>query len=106
MNYSPHTLIKVIPGSTGRDEDGNPITLPSSEVDLGGCRCDDFDLKYLKGTSGDGISYSYRIISDINSVKEGDKVKAMNGDSVRGEGVVKRVKRTNYLNYQELWLSK
>lgn len=106
MNYSPHTLIKEVPGTTTRDEDGNPVTLPSSDVVMGGCRCEDFDLKYLKGVSGEGITYLYRVISDINSLEEGDRVRAMDGDKVRGEGVVKKVKRTNYLNYQEIWLSK
>lgn len=106
MNYAPHTLFKLTPATSGQDEDGNIITTPEGEVLIGDCRCDDFDNKFLSGIQGEGVSYSYRIICDRNSITEGDIVRAKDGETVRGEGRVSKVKRTNYLNYQELWISK
>lgn len=105
MNYSPHKLYKITPASVTEDENGNPVAGSGSEVYIGDCRCDDFDVKYLKG-QGFAYQFTYRVIAERVGVKEGDVVRIMDGENIRGEGIVRRIKQTNYLNYSELWLSK
>lgn len=106
MNYTPHILQRWVPG-TFKEENGDIIPLtPENWADVAPCRCDDADTKYLRGSAGTSYTPTYKVVMDKEAVlKEGDKVRAMIGDVVRGEGVIREKKSTNLLNYQVLWLS-
>ena len=107
MIYSPHILqIKVVK-PLDKDEFGRPIpgTGGESWVDVCACRCDDNSTKEFTSTNGSVYRPNYHVVCTGRiSVKEGDSVRCMSGDVVRGEGLVYMVKNLNLLNYSEVWL--
>lgn len=107
MIYTPHTLqVKVIK-PLDKDEFGRPIpgTGGESWVDICKCRCDDNSTKEFTSVNGSVYRPAYHIVCDGKaSVKAGDSVRCMDGESVRATGEVYMVKRLNMLNYSEVWV--
>lgn len=107
MMYMPHILqIKVVVPMS-RDEFGRPITGTGSESwqDVCGCRCDDNSTKEFTSDNGAVYRPSYHVVCEKEtSIKAGDIIRCVEGDNVRGEGEVYMVKRTNYLNYSDIWV--
>ena len=105
MIYSPHTLYKKKVGSISLDSLGKPVAPSEEWVKVGVCRCDDDTTQELVSENGQVYRSRYHVVYDQNSdVVEGDEIKCVNADgSTRGEGIVGRVQRTNYLRYSELW---
>lgn len=107
MIFAPHILqVKVItPMKT--DEFGRPIpgTGGESWKDVCRCRCDDNSTHKFSDANGQLYIPKYHIVCDgRTSVKAGDYIRCLDGDSVRGEGEVYQVKVLNFLNYSELWV--
>ena len=107
MIYAPHTLqIKAV-NPLDKDEFGRPIpgTGGESWVDICKCRCDDNSTKEFTSVNGSVYRPAYHIVCDGKvSVKAGDSVRCMDGESVRATGEVYMVKRLNMLNYSEVWV--
>ncbi len=107
MIFSPHILqVKVIT-ELQRDEFGRPIPDTGGEdwQTVCGCRCDDNTTKEF--TSDNGLVYrpNYHVMCEKKvSLKAGDEVRCMDGETVRGKGTVYAFKSTNYFNYSELWM--
>ena len=107
MIYSPHILQVKVVKPLDKDEFGRPIpgTGGESWVDVCACRCDDNSTKEFSSANGSVYRPNYHVVcTGIISVKEGDSVRCMSVDILKGEGVVYMVKMLNLLNYSELWM--
>ena len=107
MIFAPHILqVKVIT-EMERDEFGRPIPGTGGEdwQEVCKCRCDDNSTKEFTSVNGEVYRANYHVVCEKRiSVKEGDEVRCIDGDNVRGLGEVYMVKCTNYFNYSELWM--
>lgn len=106
MLYAPHTLYKKSKSDVTYDALGKPIVAKSEDwVMVGECRCDDDTTQELRSDNGQVYWSRYHVVYDkSDAVVEGDEIQCTNADgSVRGGGIVGRVKSTNYLGYSELW---
>lgn len=107
MLYAPHILqVKVI---TPPDKDEYNQSIPGtggeSWQDVCPCRCDDNATQEFTSDNGQVYRPDYHVVcGQPVPVKAGDCVRCMDGDAVRGQGEVYRVKSTNYLGYSELWM--
>lgn len=105
MLYSPHTLYKKQVGVIQTDALGKPVAPSEEWVKIGGCRCDDDSTQELVSENGKVYRSRYHIVYDRNyQIIEGDEIQCLDADgSIRGQGIVGRVRSTNYLGYSELW---
>lgn len=107
MIFAPHILqVKVITPME-EDEFGRPIpgTGGESWKDVCRCRCDDNSTQKFEDVNGQLYIPKYHIVCDGRiSLKAGDYIRCLDGDSMRGEGEVYRAKVINSLNYSELWV--
>lgn len=106
MLYAPHTLYKKQTSEIKLDKLGKPVAPKREEwVKIGVCRCDDDTTQELRSDNGQVYWSRYHVVYDkSDAVVEGDEIQCTNADgSVRGSGIVGRVKSTNYLGYSELW---
>ncbi len=107
MIFAPHILqVKVI-NPMDKDEFGRPIpdTGGESWQEVCKCRCDDNTTKEFESENGEVYRPNYHVVCEKNiTVKAGNEVRCMDGESVRGQGVVYTVKNTNYFGYSELWM--
>ena len=99
MIFAPHILqVKVIT-PMDKDEFGRPIPGTGGEYwqEVCKCRCDDNTTKEFSSDNGSVYRPNYHVVCEKRiTVKAGDEVRCMDGDSVRGQGEVYTVKSTNY----------
>lgn len=107
MIFAPHILqVKVIV-PMDKDEFGRPIPGTGCEIwkEVCRCRCDDNTTKEFKSANGELYRPNYHVVCEKRIVvKAGDEARCIDGEDVRGQGVVYAVKGTNYFNYSELWM--
>lgn len=101
--YSPHTLY-VRRSSKVKDEFNRTISVSEEWIEVGKCRCDDNSTAQIADDTGQAFIPSYHIVTSRCDIKAGDTIKALDGDKVRGEGTVRRVIRTNYLDYMSVYV--
>lgn len=101
--YAPHTLF-VREERVVRDEHNQTLFKEKVWRKLGSCRCDDNTTEKIVDEAGQAYVPKYHIVSSRLDVKAGDYVRAQVGDVVRGEGEVKRVIKTNYLDYMSIYV--
>ena len=107
MIYAPHILQVKVVKPLDKDDYGRPIpgTGGESWVDVCKCRCDDNSTKEFTSDNGSVFRPAYHVVcSGKVSVKAGDSIRCVNGEEVRGEGLVYMVKQLNLLNYSEVWV--
>lgn len=107
MIFAPHTLHVKVFGEPTKDSIGREIPFSATErlVYVCRCRCDDDNTGEMESDNGHTFTPTYHVVCEKSvDLKEDDEVQCMIGDIVRGEGKVKRVKRTNYFGYTEIWL--
>ena len=103
MYYGPHTL-EVKRKVETRDEFNRTVVVDECWMPLGSCRCDDSTTREIVDSNGKAFIPKYHIVADRLPVNTGDYVRALLGDEVRGEGEVKRVIRTNFLDYMSIYV--
>ena len=104
MYYSPHVLY-VKRHEMTRDEYGRIQSDIYYLEKLGECRCDDNDTQELETENGKVYKSKYHIVcGKTKNLKAGDEVVVKRGSLIRGEGVVGRIKSTNYFDYTEIWV--
>lgn len=107
MICAPHILQVKITKPMEKDDYGRPIpgTGGESWQDVCECRCDDNTTKEFSSDNGSVYRPNYHVVcGERISLKAGDEIRCMDGESVRGQGKVYTVKNTNLLNYSEIWL--
>lgn len=103
MYYAPHTL-EIKKTSEERDRYNRTAGTFDWWESVGPCRCDDSTTQEIRDANGKAFIPKYHIVSSRNDIQAGDYVRAMDGENVRGEGEVKRVIRTNYLDYESIYI--
>lgn len=103
MVYGPHILEKRVVVVT-RDSYNRTAGESVSWEKVGACRCDDNSTYEVKDQNGQTYVPRYHIVSDRHDIKAGDYVRAMDGNTVRGEGEVRKVIKTNYLDYMSIYV--
>lgn len=103
MYYCPHVL-EVRKEVVGKDAYNRTVSVATVWETVGPCRCDDNTTSFVDNETGKAYVPSYHIVSDRHDIKAGDYVRAMDGDVVRGEGEVRKVVRTNYLDYISIYV--
>lgn len=103
MFYAPHILQKKVTEET-RDSLNRVVSVSEQWVEVCPCRCDDNSTAKVKDDAGNDYVYSYHIVCSRADIKAGDEVRVMSGESIRGEGTVVRVIRTNYLDYMSVYV--
>lgn len=107
MNYCPHILQKKTLKEPEHDEFGRPVPGTGGEqwMELCRCRCDNNTTKEFTSPNGAVYRPAYHVVAEkVISITEGDEVRCMDGDSIRGKGKVFMVKNLNYFGYSELWV--
>lgn len=107
MIYAPHTLQVKMVSPMLKDEFGRPIkgTGGESWEDVCKCRCDDNSTKEFKSENGIVYRPSYHVVCTTRiSLKQGDYVRCMDENVIRGEGKVYNPKSCNYFGYGEFWI--
>lgn len=102
-----HILEKQAITSPSKDEFGReiPDTGEVSWVKVGNCRCDDDTTSKFEDENGQLYIPAYHIVCDRDTpVERGDKIRCLQGEAIKCEGEVRRVKRLNILNYSEIWV--
>lgn len=104
MFFAPHELyVRRI--YCGRDEYGRPIKDEVRWDFVCKCRCDDDRHTEIYTDEGKVFRPRYHIVCPRGiALRKTDKVRVMNGDDVRGEGVVADYKTLNVLDYSEIWV--
>lgn len=104
MIYAPH-ILQVRKDGIRRDEYGR-ITASSDDawMTVCECRCDDDTTQSLTSPNGETYLSRHHVVCPANGVKPGDYIRCVHGGKVRGEGEVRIVKNTNFLNYTEIWV--
>ena len=106
MIFTPHILQRETAQSPMTDEFGRVIADNTTDWEIVcRCRCDDDSTTELISPNGTVYRASYHIVCEgVADLNTGDKVRCMLGEKVRGEGVIGKIKKTNYLSYTEIWL--
>lgn len=101
-----HKLYQKVKGEPQRDEYGRLTDEGSEEwAEVCGCRCDDADDREISTPNGELFRPTYHIICEGKvNVPCGADIRCMDGDTIRGEGTVKKRKALNFLNFTELWI--
>lgn len=105
MIFAPHVLLKK-DMSQDNDEYGQPI---ASEEEfwtvLCDCRCDDVTTEWRGSENGEIYQTHHHVVCNGKvAISEGDFVKCVQGNELKAEGEVYKVKRCNYFNYTEIYL--
>lgn len=89
-----------------RDESGRIIPDDSCQWQfICNCRCDDNTT--TKYTKENGVVFvpRYQVVTPLtNHIKEGDYIRCMDGEIVRGEGEIDSVKRGNFFQKMVLFV--
>ena len=104
--FGPHSLYKLIKATEQRDEVGRIIPNESQQWQfICNCRCDDnTTTKYTKD-NGEVFVPQYQVVAPLTShIKEGDYIRCMVGNEVRGEGEVDSVRRGNFFQKMVLFV--
>lgn len=106
MIFAPHTLQRETAQTPKTDKFGRVIASDATDWEIVcRCRCDDDSTTELISPNGSVYRATYHVVCEGNvSLNAGDKVRCMTGNNVRGEGVIGKIKKTNYLSYTEIWL--
>ena len=101
--YAPH-ILQVRRKEIIRDKLNRTVGEELVWVDVGPCRCDDNTTARITDVNGKAFVPAYHIVVSRCDLKAGDYVRAMSGDTVRGEGEIKRIINTNYLDYGSIYV--
>lgn len=101
--YAPHTLY-VKRTSREKDEYNRTIGVSEEWILVGPCRCDDNSTAQIADDTGKAFIPSYHIVTNRCDIKAGDTIQALDGEEVRGQGLVRRVIKTNYLDYMSVYV--
>jgi hypothetical protein len=105
--FFPHILQKKTEKELERNEYGQPIagTGGTEWTDVCSCRCDDNTTKEFTDENGTVYRSSFHVVCSGNvDIEEGDEVRCLKGDDIRGEGKVYSVSNTNWFNRAEVWI--
>nr|DAI53144.1 MAG TPA: 50S ribosomal protein L32 [Caudoviricetes sp.] len=101
--YAPHSLyVKRI--EQLRDDTNRTVGIKEDWSFIGMCRCDDNGTNEIVDENGNAFIPTYHIVTSRYDIRTGDIVRVMDGDSIRGQGKIRRVIRTNYFNYMSLYV--
>lgn len=105
MIYAPHILQRKVV-SQSRDELGRVITDGREEWEtLCRCRCDNNSTKTFTSVNGSVYRPYYHVVCEGKpAIAEGDYIRCMDGNAVRGEGVVYNRDPKNWFNNLEVWI--
>ena len=103
MFYAPHDLYKI-EEFVQRDAYGSILGVETREVFVCKCRCDDSGEVEMKTDNGRAFIPKYHIVCPRVGIKAGDNVVAYHDGKIRGKGEVKKTARTNFYDYEELWV--
>lgn len=103
MFYSPHKLYVRRTIQT-RDEYNRLVQSDPTWNYVCDCRCDDNSTQTIVTENGKEYRPSYAVYCPKNDISEGDEIKVMNEDEVRGQGTVTKKMTLNYLDYSVLWV--
>jgi len=107
MYYAPHTLQRLVPPTTQRDE-YNRVVAQSEGTweDVCSCRMDDNATQDIVSDNGQVYRPKYKVVCEgVQDIAAGERVRAYTADgTLRGEGEVVQVLRTNYLDYTVLFI--
>jgi hypothetical protein len=101
--YAPH-ILSVKRTAEIRDEYNRVSGVTEEWVELGGCRCDDNDTAQVTDDTGKAFIPRYHVVSERYDVKAGDYIRCTQNGAVRGEGEVRKVSKTNYLDYMSIYV--
>lgn len=106
MIYAPHKLQRRVTVEPQKDEFGRIIhTGGYTWEDICACRCDDNDTMSFQSDNGSAYTPKYHIVCDgKRALEAGDYVRCLDGDKVRGEGEIYRLKGFNLMPYTEVWI--
>lgn len=110
MFYKPHILEAYRPSAVTYDEYGrvNEDEEESGKWErLCRCRCDDLQLSELVSEDGHAFVARHHIVCEGKGtdVKGGDRIRVLCEDgSLRAEGVITNMRKTNYYDYTEIWV--
>lgn len=107
MIFAPHILQVQTVKPFDKDEFGRPIPGTGGVLweDVCKCRCDDNSTKEFTSANGEVYRPNYHVVCEKKiTVKAKQKVRCMDGKTIRGQGEVYTVKSTNFFNYSELWM--
>jgi len=107
MEYAPHILWVKSSPSSYRDEYGRTVVTSDGEWrKVSACRCDDNQQTEIRTPSGEWYRPKYKIVAPRDKeIEPGMTVRATNSDgTVRGSGEAKAVTRTNFLDYEVIWI--
>ena len=106
MIYAPHKIEKRVCIEAQMDEFGR-LVFDEYEDWQNVCsgRCDDNDTTSFQSENGSAYIPKYHIVCDGHrDIKAGDYIRCMNGNEIRAEGEVFRVKNLNLMPYTEVWI--
>ena len=87
------------------DEFGRLLPLDGGWVRIGVCRCDDTSIAEVTDATGRVFRPRYKVVAHRADIKVGERIRVENEDgTIRGEGVVSNVTKTNYLDYMTIYL--
>lgn len=108
MYYAPHILQLKVVSAPDTDPYGRVVIGTGGEhwQDICRCRCDDDTTEELVSDNAEVYRSRWHVVSERNGkIKAGDTIRCIERDgAVRGEGVVRIPKRTNYYAYEEYWV--
>ncbi|GEM_PF-2882593 len=100
MKYEPHTLHKVIPGQSYKDDNGDSHTSESTVELLGGCFQYNVTTEMKQGYQGLGIDPKYYVNLDRrDDLSLGDMVEVRQDGKTIGKGQILDIKRTSGLRF-------
>ena len=106
MMYAPHTLY-IRRESEVRDKFNRVVSKDTHWERVCRCRCDDNSETAFRDDNGAFYKPNYHVVLEgRHRIKSGTYVRCMDGEEVRGEGVAKRPKTLNLLEYSEIWILK
>lgn len=101
--YAPH-ILQLRGERVVRNEYNQTVAVETVWNTIGPCRCDDNATDSVIDDNGRAFIPRYHMVAARYNIKAGDYVRAMVGDEVRGEGEVRRVIKTNYLDYMSIYV--
>lgn len=106
MYFSPHILQALVEQEPEYDSDGQIIVKPEENMwkTIGACRCDDDGTQELKSDNGEMYMSHCHIVYEGGGIKDGMRIRCMNDEVIKAEGIARNPKTCNYFNYSEIWI--